>query len=156
MDLDPRRAHSEEIFEGLIDAMLRGDVGSFVQLNEEWERIDTPEEGRTQIRFAGEPRVHTTLGTCPHCGVSWSTDGIVFGDDPNHGLIQQQMHLFYRCPAKNKCLCWVDSEDGEDSWERCMRCTLAEPLCACEEGVLYGPCLAVDVVITWRDDSQMS
>lgn len=150
MEPDPKSAHEEEIFEGVIDAMMRGDVESFVPLNQEWERIDQPVEGKTLIRFAGEPRLLTTMGTCPHCGVSWSTDGIAFGEDEHHGLIQQQMHLFYRCRAKRSCRCWVDDVNGE-SWERCMRCDNAEPYCICSEGCSYGPCMSVEVVITWED-----
>lgn len=147
---DPGRAHHEEIFEGLVEAMLNGDVETFVALNKEWERIDIAEEGHTAIRFAGAPRRCTSMGTCPHCGVSWSTDGLAFDDAENYGMIQQQAHLFYRCKAKRKCRCWVDDVGGE-SWERCMNCGNAERYCVCLDGCEYGPCLAVDVVVTWED-----
>lgn len=146
-------AHSEEIFEGLIDAMMRGDVESFKALNVEWERIDIPAEGKTAIRFAGPPRRATAMGTCPHCNVSWSHDGMLFDEDVDHGLIQQQMHLFSRCPRRKQCRCWVDAEDGSESWERCLACDLADVDCSCLGGAEIGPCLNVDVVIVYADQS---
>lgn len=151
---DPKRAHEEEIFEGLIDAMLRGDVESFIPLNEEWERIDQPDGDKTLIRFAGPPTRQTSFGTCPHCGVSWEMGGLVFGDDGTNGLIEQQIHLFYRCRKSRDCRCWVDDVDGE-SWERCMRCDNAEPYCICTDGCEYGPCLSVDVV-AWEGEDPVS
>lgn len=154
MATDPGEAHREEIFEGLIDAMRRGDVGTFAFFNEEWERIDTPRDGDTIVRFVGEPRLHTSFGTCPHCGVSWATDGISLGGGAQHDLIQQQLHMFYRCPKRKSCRCWVDAVDGKESWTRCMKCDEAEPLCRCNNGITEGPCLLVKVVTTWRDEEE--
>lgn len=148
---DPREAHRDEIFEGLINAALGNNVEDFSIFNEEWERIDQPREGHAVLRFAGPMRHVTATGICAHCGYTWSITGVDFTDGEFIAEMAQQDHLLERCPKKADCKCWVEAEDGSESWERCLTCDKADVFCSCPEGPALGPCVNPDAIVVFLD-----
>lgn len=144
---DPREAHRQEILEALLEAARSEDEERFAAFNEEWERIDIPDEDHEYcIRFAGMPRLIHVEEFCEHCGETWTADGIAFGD-PTPGM-DVLMHMTYGCPNAEECLCWSDLEnDAIDTifnYPFCQVCWDPSPYCECDI-ITLGSCASIEL-----------
>jgi hypothetical protein len=155
MDKEPMSAsdaHRVEIMEGVLDAVLKGDVESFKALNAEWERIDPLGDDGPHIRFGdfGAMEQYLETGFCYHCQESWQVGGVRFGK-AIPGLTQM-IHMQMECTNSGDCTCWVGPDEGVDEghpfgWPNCQRCGRADPICECDGEPSYGPCALV-----WKSD----
>jgi len=142
---DPRRAHREEILEGLIEAARKGDEETFSIFNQEWERLREGQEDT--ISFNGMPQFYMTSGFCHHCNKVWVMEGIAFGE-MMPGL-SMAMHMNLQCGASDDCRCW--SEIHNDSHEtmfchpNCQECWHPAPGCTCDEEPSLGPCASIEL-----------
>jgi hypothetical protein len=158
----PGDAHREEIFEGLIEASLKGREEDFYAFKTEWERIDSSNTEEFRINFPpGAPIPYTSKGFCHHCQREWLIAGVAFGSvTPG---IAQMIHMGGECEEIADCTCWDTSSNVEDEelnpfgYPLCQSCMLHEDHCECEEGVAYGPCALYEKNerehgLTWQEE----
>lgn len=143
--MDPADAHSNEIFEAIIDAGMRGDQEAFEQFCLEWERLGiTDDEGR-QVSFAGSPVHYEYQSYCGHCEGVWAVWGIHFGKMVPG--VPVMIHMDLQCPAAHLCHCF-DHNEHEDfpfGYPVCQRCERVVPICECDNGPILGSCAMIEL-----------